>query len=70
MRCVIKSIVFNDYFVGIEPMKNNHFKLYWSQHKDEAKVFKSVKKLNEALTLIHGLIEEELELKVIEVEDE
>lgn len=70
MKYVVKSILFNDYFVTIEPMKNNKFKLYWSQFKDEAKRFDTIKEAHEALGLIHGLIEENLELSIIEVKED
>lgn len=70
MKYIVKSIIFNDYFVGIEPMKNNKFKLYWSQFKDEAKRFNTIKEADKALTLIHGLIEENLELSIIEVKED
>ena len=70
MKYIVRSILFNDYFVGIEPMKNNKFKLYWSQFQDEAQRFDSVKEADKCLVLIHGLIEDDLQLSIIEVRED
>lgn len=70
MKYIVKSIIFNDYFIGVEPMKNNRFKFYWSQFKDEARRFNTIKEADNALTLIHGLIVEDLELSIIEVDED
>lgn len=69
MKYIIRSVIFNAYFVDIETMKNNKFKLYWSQIKDEAKIFNIIEVAEKALNLIHNLIKENLELKIIEVKE-
>lgn len=70
MKYIVRSVIFNDYYTGVEPMKNGNFKLYWSQWKDEAKRFKSVKEAEKVLTMIHNMITEDLELSIIEVKDD
>lgn len=70
MKYIVKSIIFNDYFVNIEPMKNENFKLYWSQYKGEAKRFNTIKEAEQALTLIHNMIKDNLELSIIEVNED
>ena len=70
MKYVIKSVLFDDYFVGLKKIKNaQNYKVYWSQRKSDAIKFNTYKEASDKLCIVYGLFEEDLQLEVDKIED-
>lgn len=65
---IIKSEIFNDYFLKVEPNSLKHYNIYWSNDINDAKRYDTKKDANTALGMLQGMSKDDLGLIILEVD--